>query len=72
VDELGAINSIKEITYRGEGPQTLRVAARTLPHTACIVPASIVKAMRLPPAWPSPRMRAYVSRRSEGFAAPTQ
>jgi hypothetical protein len=45
--ELTDVNSLKEIAYRGEGPQTLRLAAKYLPHAACVVPPSIIKAIEV-------------------------
>lgn len=44
---LHEVNSLKECSYRGEGPQTLRLAARYLPHAACVVPPSIIKAIEV-------------------------
>ena len=49
--KLGAIltevDPYREITYRGGGPLTLELAAKTLPHTACPVPAGIIKAIEV-------------------------
>jgi len=46
-EELREVKSIGEIAYRGEGPRTLRAAAKQLPHAACVVPASIIKAIEV-------------------------
>jgi hypothetical protein len=55
VADMGEVNSIKEISFRGDGPQTLRSASRTLPHPACIVPPSIVKAVEVAAGLALPR-----------------
>ncbi len=44
--ELSQVNAFREITYRGEGPQVLALARR-LNHTACPVPAGIIKAVEV-------------------------
>ena len=44
--DLAQVNAFREITYRGEGPQVLE-AARRLRHTACPVPAGIIKAVEV-------------------------
>ena len=45
--ELQEVQSLGEISHRGEGPLTPRVAAKALPHTACVVPVGIVKAIEV-------------------------
>lgn len=51
VRELGAalcdVDPFCEITFRGEGPLTLRLAQHILPHAACPVPAGIIKAVEV-------------------------
>lgn len=44
---LTDVDPLREITYRGEGPLTLELAAKTLPHTACPVPSGIIKAIEV-------------------------
>jgi len=43
-EQLPEVNAFREISYRREGPQTLRLAPQCLPHPACPVPAAIIKA----------------------------
>jgi len=45
--DLTEVNSIGEISYRGEGPTILRAARKHLPHAACVVPPSIIKAVEV-------------------------
>ena len=45
--DLDSVNPFREISFRGEGPVTLRVAQQVLPHTACPVPAGIIKAVEV-------------------------
>jgi hypothetical protein len=42
--DLKTVNPIEEISFRGDGPKTLRMAAKHCKHTACPVPAGIIKA----------------------------
>lgn len=46
-DELTSVDPYGEITFRGQGPQTLRVAAKYLAHAACPVPVGIIKAIEI-------------------------
>ena len=41
------LNAFREISFRGDGPQTLRLAAQYLKHPACPVPAGIIKAVEV-------------------------
>lgn len=45
--EMGAVDPLREITYRGEGPLTLQLAAKYCNHPACPVPAGIIKAIEV-------------------------
>jgi hypothetical protein len=45
--DLKAVNPIEEISFRGDGPKTLRMAAKHCKHTACPVPSGIVKAVEV-------------------------
>jgi hypothetical protein len=44
---LSAVDPYREISYRGEGPVTLRLAAEHLVHPACPVPSGIIKAIEV-------------------------
>ena len=46
-EELRQVDPMEEITYRGEGPLTLRLAREHCPHPACPVPAGIIKAVEV-------------------------
>ncbi len=45
--ELKVVNPMDEISFRGEGPKTFRMAARHCKHTACPVPSGIIKAIEV-------------------------
>ena len=45
--ELPEVNVFQEIAYQGEGPRTLLLAAKYLRHTACPVPAGIIKGVEV-------------------------
>ncbi len=51
VNELGEhlteVDPWREISFRGEGPLTFRLAAEHLAHPACPVPAGIIKAIEV-------------------------
>ena len=38
---------MEEISFHGEGPKTLRMAAKHCKHTACPVPSGILKAIEV-------------------------
>jgi hypothetical protein len=46
-DALTEVDPYKEISYRGEGPVTLKLAAEHLVHPACPVPSGIIKAIEV-------------------------
>ena len=46
-EHLVEVDAYREISYRGEGPVTLRVAAEHLVHPACPVPSGILKAIEV-------------------------
>jgi hypothetical protein len=46
-EELKEVNPFQEITFRGEGPLTLRLGAKQCRHTACPVPVGIIKAIEV-------------------------
>ncbi|MDI7278228.1 MAG: hypothetical protein QME94_19800 [Anaerolineae bacterium] len=61
--ELREVDPLREITYRGEGPQVLAVAAMSLRHPACPVPSGILKAVEAAAGLALPRdVRVRVSR----------
>ncbi len=45
--ELTEVDPLQEISYRRGGPRTLELASKILPHTACPVPAGIIKAIEV-------------------------
>ena len=45
--ELKVVNPLEEISFKGEGPNTLRMAAKHCKHTACPVPSGIIKAIEV-------------------------
>jgi hypothetical protein len=45
--DLTEVNPFEEISFRGEGPKTLRMAARHCQHAACPVPSGIIKAIEV-------------------------
>ncbi len=45
--ELAEVDPFREISYRGEGPVTLRLAPKHLVHPACPVPSGIIKAIEV-------------------------
>lgn len=46
-DQLTTVDPFQEITFRGDGPLALRLAAECGCHTACPVPAGIIKAVEV-------------------------
>lgn len=46
-DRLKVVNPEEEISFRGDGPQTLRMAAKHCKHAACPVPSGIIKAIEV-------------------------
>ena len=46
-EALTEVDPYKEISYRGEGPVTLKLAAEHLVHPACPVPSGIIKAIEV-------------------------
>ncbi len=54
-EQLTEVDPYREISYRGEGPLTLRLAAEHLVHPACPVPAGIIKAIEVEAGLALPR-----------------
>ena len=46
-EELTEVEPFQEITFRGQGPQTLKLGAKHCTHTACPVPVGIIKAIEV-------------------------
>ena len=46
-EELTSVEPFAEITFRGEGPKTLRVASKYVAHAACPVPTGVIKAIEV-------------------------
>jgi len=44
---LKVVNPMEEITYKGKGPRTLRMAAKHCKHASCPVPSGIIKAIEV-------------------------
>ena len=45
--DLKQVDPFREMTFRGEGPLTLQLAAKYCNHAACPVPAGIIKAIEV-------------------------
>lgn len=54
-EALQEVDPFREISYRGEGPVTLRLAAEHLVHPACPVPSGIIKAIEVEAGLALPR-----------------
>ena len=46
-EHLKEVDAYREISYRGEGPQTFQLASQYLVHPACPVPSGIIKAVEV-------------------------
>ena len=46
-ESLKSVNPFGEISFRGEGPETFRMASQHCAHTACPVPVGIIKAIEI-------------------------
>ena len=46
-EKLTEVDPFREISYRGDGPVTFKLAAEHLVHPACPVPAGIIKAIEV-------------------------
>ena len=46
-EHLKEVDAFREISYRGEGPLTFRLASEHLVHPACPVPCGIIKAVEV-------------------------
>lgn len=52
---LKVVNPMEEITYKGKGPRTLRMAAKHCKHASCPVPSGIIKAIEVASGLAVPR-----------------
>jgi hypothetical protein len=46
-EELTEVEPFQEISFRGEGPRTLKAGAKYCRHPACPVPVGIIKAIEV-------------------------
>jgi hypothetical protein len=46
-EKLRDVDPFQEISFRGEGPHTLKLGAEYCIHTACPVPVGIIKAIEI-------------------------
>ena len=46
-EALQELDPFQEISFRGEGPRTLKIGAEHCYHTACPVPVGIIKAIEI-------------------------
>ena len=46
-EELNEVDPFREISYRGDGPVTLKLGVKHCAHTACPVPVGIIKTMEV-------------------------
>ena len=46
-EELNAVDPFGEISFRGNGPLTLKLGAKHCAHAACPVPVGIIKAIEV-------------------------
>jgi hypothetical protein len=46
-EELTEVEAFQEISFRGEGPHTLKLGAKHCTHAACPVPVGIIKAIEV-------------------------
>lgn len=46
-EHLTSVDPLREITYRGEGPETFNIAAQYCSHAGCPVPVGIIKAVEI-------------------------
>ena len=44
---LKVVDPMEEISFRGKGPKTLRMAAKHCKHTGCPVPSGIIKSIEV-------------------------
>ena len=46
-DKLKVVDPKQEVSFEGDGPKTLRLAAKHCKHTSCPVPSGIIKAIEV-------------------------
>jgi hypothetical protein len=64
--DLHEVNPWEEITYRGNGPRTLRLAQEHCPHPACPVPSGIIKAIEVEAGLALPKDAVITVTKSDG------
>ena len=65
-EELADVNPFQEISFRGEGPQTLKLGAKHCYHPACPVPVGIIKAVEVEAGLALPADAGIKLSKSEG------
>ena len=65
-EELTEVEPFQEITFRGEGPRTLKMGAKHCYHPACPVPVGIIKAVEVEAGLALPADAVIKVSRSEG------
>jgi hypothetical protein len=64
--ELTEVEPFQEITFRGEGPRTLKAGAKYCHHPACPVPVGIIKAIEVEAGLALPKDAVIKVSKSEG------
>jgi len=64
--ELTEVEPFQEITFRGEGPRTLKAGAKHCYHPACPVPVGIIKAVEVEAGLALPKEATIKIQKSEG------
>ena len=68
-EELTAVDPWQEITFRGDGPLTLRMGAKHCYHPACPVPVGIIKAIEVEAGLAVPKEATIrLSKTDEGWS----
>jgi hypothetical protein len=65
-EELTEVEPFQEITFRGEGPRTLKLGAKHCYHPACPVPVGIIKAVEVEAGLALPADAVIKVAKSEG------
>jgi hypothetical protein len=63
---LAEVDPYREFTFRGEGPEVLRLAPTCLSHAACPVPSGIIKAVEVAAGLALPANATIEVSRDEG------
>jgi hypothetical protein len=65
-EELTEVEPFQEISFRGEGPRTLRAGTKHCYHPACPVPVGIIKAIEVEAGLALPADAAIKLSKSDG------